>query len=52
MSELLAVDDVKWVHELELVKKRYEHFGDRLPVELNYQVEAIGSRLKIEIKQV
>jgi phosphoenolpyruvate carboxykinase (GTP) len=52
MSELLAVDDVKWVHELELVKKRYEHFGDRLPVELNHQVEAIGSRLKIEIKQV
>jgi phosphoenolpyruvate carboxykinase (GTP) len=52
MPELLAVDNAKWAHELELVRKRYEIFGDHLPAELNNQVETIGSRLKIEIKQV
>ena len=46
MPELLSVDKAKWADELELVKEQYAIFGDRLPVELTKQVEAIASRFE------
>lgn len=46
MPELVAIDKAKWADELELVKEQYAMFGDRLPVELSKQVEAIGARFE------
>jgi phosphoenolpyruvate carboxykinase (GTP) len=46
MPELLSVDKAKWADELELIKEQYAIFGDRLPVELTKQVEAIEARFE------
>ncbi len=51
MSELLDIDSDKWSDELDLVKEQYAIFGDRLPGELNNQIETISKRLKSKIKQ-
>jgi phosphoenolpyruvate carboxykinase (GTP) len=46
MPELLSVDKAKWADELELIKEQFAIFGDRLPLELNNQVDAISVRLE------
>jgi phosphoenolpyruvate carboxykinase (GTP) len=45
LEQLFAVDTDGWRASLEQVHAHYETFGDRLPVELEHQLEALESRL-------
>jgi len=45
VRELLRVDNTEWKHEVEDIRKFYATFGDKLPVELRNQVDALGQRL-------
>ena len=46
MAELLKVDKAEWKKEVESIKtEHYAKFGDKLPKELNEQLEKIASRL-------
>ena len=45
MAELLSVDTAGWQDALAQVKDYYARFGDRLPAELNAQLEALETRL-------
>ncbi len=41
LDELMAVDDAEWRAEVPLIREHYARFGDRLPAELNEQLEAL-----------
>jgi phosphoenolpyruvate carboxykinase (GTP) len=45
MAELLRVDAEEWRHEVPLIAEHYARFGDRLPVELGEQLDALERRL-------
>jgi phosphoenolpyruvate carboxykinase (GTP) len=45
MGELLEVDKEGWLAEVSLVREHYARLGDRLPMELQYQLDALGRRL-------
>jgi phosphoenolpyruvate carboxykinase (GTP) len=45
LSELLRVDDAAWRDELPPLHEHFATFGDRLPVELRAQLEALTQRL-------
>ncbi|MCL2337641.1 MAG: phosphoenolpyruvate carboxykinase (GTP) [Firmicutes bacterium] len=44
MAELLAVDKEAWLAEIESIKKDYAKFGQKLPQELNRQLESLEKR--------
>ncbi len=45
ITELLRVDVDEWRHEAPLIREHYGRFGDRLPVELGEQLDALERRL-------
>jgi phosphoenolpyruvate carboxykinase (GTP) len=45
MEELLRVDMDEWRHEVPLIREHYAGLGDRLPVELTRQLDALERRL-------
>ncbi len=45
MAELLRVDPEEWRQEIPTIKEHYARFGDRLPKELQAQLEALEARL-------
>lgn len=45
MERLLSIDSASWQDELELIRRHYAVFGDRLPVELTNQLAALEQRL-------
>jgi phosphoenolpyruvate carboxykinase (GTP) len=45
VEELLEVDPVLWREQLTQLHEHYAQFGDRLPVELRAQLEALEGRL-------
>jgi phosphoenolpyruvate carboxykinase (GTP) len=45
LAELLSVDAGEWRDEVPLLREHYARFGDRLPVELNEQLDALERRL-------
>jgi phosphoenolpyruvate carboxykinase (GTP) len=45
MAKLLEVDTAGWVAQLPQIKKHFAEFGDKLPAELNQQLEALERRL-------
>ncbi|HEY5024776.1 MAG TPA: phosphoenolpyruvate carboxykinase (GTP) [Acidimicrobiales bacterium] len=45
MAELLRVDADEWRHEVPLIAEHYARFGDRLPVELGEELDALERRL-------
>ncbi len=45
IAELLRVDVDEWRDEAPLIREHYARFGDRLPVELGEQLDALERRL-------
>jgi phosphoenolpyruvate carboxykinase (GTP) len=45
VTELLRVDGGEWRAEVPLIREHYARFGDRLPVELGEQLDALDRRL-------
>ena len=45
MKELLKVERDEWLKEVESIKEYYKIYGDRLPKELERQLEALERRL-------
>jgi len=45
LEELLEVDAGQWRQEVPLIREHYARFGDRIPVELAEQLEALERRL-------
>jgi phosphoenolpyruvate carboxykinase (GTP) len=45
LGQLLRVDVAEWRDEVPLIREHYRRFGDRLPVELAEQVDALERRL-------
>ena len=45
MAILLAVDKDAWLVEIESIRENYKSYGDRLPPELNEQLENLEKRL-------
>jgi phosphoenolpyruvate carboxykinase (GTP) len=41
----LAVDKEQWKKEVELIKEHYAKFGDRLPAELQAELNNLEGRL-------
>jgi len=46
LAELLRCDAPAWLREIPAIRKHYEKFGDRLPPELNRELDALEARLK------
>ena len=46
MEELLSVDVEGWKKEVELIKEHYARFGDKLPEELQEQLDELEGRLE------
>lgn len=46
MGKLLEVDEASWLSELELLKQHFNFIGDRLPAELDHQLNDLGHRLQ------
>lgn len=46
LTEILSVDKAAWLTEAEGIKEFYGKFGDRLPKELNNQLDSLVSNLK------
>ena len=45
LDELLSVDAEEWKHEIKPIRDHLAQFGDKLPRELNEQVDALEKRL-------
>jgi len=45
MAEILKVDREGWLAEIESIKENYKTYGDKLPKELESQLEALEKRL-------
>ena len=45
LADLFAVDADSWLVETELTKEYYAEFGDRVPAELNAQLQGLRDRL-------
>jgi phosphoenolpyruvate carboxykinase (GTP) len=48
MAELLRVDAEEWRHEVPSIEEHYAHLGERLPVELRDELNALEKRLSSE----
>lgn len=48
LTELFAVDPQTWLAEADLTEEYFEKFGDRLPVEMTNQLDALRERLQAE----
>jgi phosphoenolpyruvate carboxykinase (GTP) len=48
LTELFAVDPQTWLAEADLTEEYFEKFGDRLPVEMTNQLDALRERLHAE----
>jgi phosphoenolpyruvate carboxykinase (GTP) len=46
MEELLRVDIDGWLDEVPLIREHFENFGDRLPDELNQELNLLEERLQ------
>lgn len=46
MAELLKVDKAEWLNEVASIREYYAIFGNRLPEELNSQLNALEKRLQ------
>ncbi len=46
MQEILGLDKEGWLKEVEMIRDYYKIFGDRLPQELEYELEQLENRLK------
>lgn len=46
LEALLKVDREQWLHEVDLIKEYYAGFGERLPIELRAELEALEKRLQ------
>ena len=46
MQELLSVNKEEWLKEAAAVREYYAKFGDKLPQELNQELDALEQRLK------
>ncbi len=46
LAELFAVNADSWLAETDLTQEYYAEFGDRVPAELNEQLEGLRDRLK------
>ncbi|HBE76333.1 MAG TPA: phosphoenolpyruvate carboxykinase (GTP) [Firmicutes bacterium] len=46
MNELLKVNKDEWLKEVVSIREHYKKFGDKLPKELNAQVDALEKRLQ------
>ena len=46
MAELLKVNADEWLDEVASIKEHYKTYGEKLPVELAEQLEALEARLK------
>lgn len=46
MQELLKVDKAEWLKEVASIREHYARFGDRLPKELQAQLNALEERLQ------
>jgi len=46
MQELLKVDRDEWLQEVASIREYYKSFGDKLPKELAYQLDALEKRLR------
>jgi phosphoenolpyruvate carboxykinase (GTP) len=51
LEALLKVDREQWLHEVDLIKEYYAGFGERLPIELRAELEALEKRLQEYGKQ-
>jgi len=45
MAELLKVSKDEWLNEVESIRAHYASYGEKLPVELAHQLEALEKRL-------
>ncbi len=45
MAELLKVSKSEWLNEVESIRAHYQTFGEKLPVELAHQLDALEARL-------
>jgi len=45
MAELLKVSKDEWLNEVESIRAHYTSYGEKLPVELAHQLEALEKRL-------
>jgi phosphoenolpyruvate carboxykinase (GTP) len=45
MAELLKVSKDEWLNEVESIRAHYTSYGEKLPVELAHQLEALEQRL-------
>ncbi len=48
INELLKVDKDEWLKEVESIKEHYAKYGEKLPAELDAQLDALEARLKAE----
>ena len=46
LSVLLGADTRGWLEEIPLIRAHYAQFGDRLPLELANELDALEQRLK------
>ncbi len=49
MQEILGLDKEGWLKEVEMIRDYYKIFGDRLPKELEYELEQRENRLKHQV---
>ena len=45
VKNLLSIDTGEWKDEIPGIREHYKRFGDRLPAELNRELEALEKRL-------
>ena len=46
MDELFAIDAQSWLAEADLTEEYYAEFGDRVPAEMNAQLQGLRERLR------
>ncbi|MEW6262239.1 MAG: phosphoenolpyruvate carboxykinase (GTP) [Thermodesulfobacteriota bacterium] len=46
LQELLKVDVGEWLKEVTLIREHFDHFGDRLPDQLNQELKRLEERLR------
>jgi phosphoenolpyruvate carboxykinase (GTP) len=49
LAKLLNVDLEGWIDEVPRIREHFAKFGDRLPKELNAEVDALEKRLKTKV---
>jgi phosphoenolpyruvate carboxykinase (GTP) len=49
LDELLEIDPEAWTKEVESIKEFFEDFGERLPVQLINELQALDVRVKSSV---